>query len=51
MKIAFARYANQLERTLHVPGGGGIEGVVPPRPGFTNADPCFGLKNGYAAAT
>jgi hypothetical protein len=32
-------------------GGGGVEGFVPPPSGFTNADPGFGLKNGYAVAT
>jgi tannase/feruloyl esterase len=29
-------------------GGGGTEGAIPFPPGTTNADPLFGLRNGYA---
>jgi tannase/feruloyl esterase len=32
-------------------GGSGNEGTVPPPGGFTNANPSFGLINGYAVAT
>jgi hypothetical protein len=32
-------------------GGGGTEGVIPPPSGVTNANPNFGLINGYAVAT
>jgi hypothetical protein len=32
-------------------GGGGQEGIVPAPFGFTNANPNFGLINGYAVAT